>query len=121
MSTDWHVHCVDCNVSHTFDDANHQDRLMLLLIKHADAIASLAALQSEDRSIELRTLWGQIEANWFLNHRGHTLMPIDEYGRLLDQCHERVTCECTMVWPCTLKLGHDGPHRHDLSKKATRP
>ena len=112
MSCDWNIHCVDCNATHEFDDANHQDELMLHICRHADAIASIADLMTgkDGRWIELRTSYGQIEPAWFKRHMGHNLMPISEYGDLLDQCGEYVRCSCGSSRRCTGKLGHDGEH-----------
>lgn len=110
MSTDWHIHCVDCNVTHRFDDANRRDRLMLTLIKHADSIASLVELLEEaGGDVELKTFWGRIDAAWFRAHLGHNLMPIDEYGHLLDQCAKRIECTCGALHWCSLKKDHEGP------------
>lgn len=112
MSTDWNIKCVDCGDVHGFDDANHMDQEMLILIKHADSIAALADLVAECGSIRLGfeyDNYGPIDPVWFRKHLGHQLMPIDEYGRLLDRCSERVTCgECETSHWCTLTLGHDG-------------
>jgi len=87
MSTDWNVHCVDCKSTHVFNDANHQDTLMALLCKHADAIADLAPLLREGagQDIAIKTYWGDVDADWFARHRGHKLVPISEYGDLLAQ------------------------------------
>ena len=86
---------------------------MLSLIKHADSIAALAELQSGG-DFEIRWTYGEygrVDAMWFRRHLRHNLIPIDEYGRLLDQCHEHVYCgECNNRHDCALKLGHDGPH-----------
>jgi hypothetical protein len=86
MSIDWNVHCLDCKATHKFEDANHQDHLMALLCKHADAIADLADLVVEagENDIELKTWWGRVDVQWFKTHRGHRLVPISEYGELLD-------------------------------------
>ena len=112
MSTDWNVHCVDCNDTLRFDDANHQDQLMQLLCTHADAIASLAPLfvEATGQDLELRTFWGRVDPAWFLRHRGHRLVPISEYGDLLTQCIELVRCECGSMRRCTRDRGHDGDH-----------
>ena len=106
MSTDWNVHCVDCNDTHGFDDANHQDELMAMLCKHADAIAALAPLLTDHMDIELRTYWGRINPSWFAQHKGHKLVPISEYGYLLTQCVEYVKCACGSMQRCTLDAGH---------------
>lgn len=103
MSTDWNIHCVDCNSTHMFSDANHQEDLMRVLIRHRDAIASIAPLLAESRSdIEFGTHWGSIDASWFAEHKGHKLQPINEYGRLDDQCRESVPCECGYTIPSSL-------------------
>lgn len=112
MSTDWHVHCLDCKDTHRFDDANHRDEFMLLLCKHADSIAAVAGLLAAGRGdVALQTAWGRIDADWFLTHQGHNLIPIDEYGRVLGKCCESVACgECATSHRCALEHGHDGPH-----------
>lgn len=116
MSTDWNVHCVTCNSTHGFDDANHQEALMELLCKHADAIATLAPLVASDGCVELRTLWGRIDPAWFAEHRGHKLVPISEYGDLLTDCTEYVQCKCGSRQRCTLERGHDGDHNTEARK-----
>lgn len=107
MSTDWNVHCVTCNDTHYFSDANHQDALMAALCKHADAIAALAPIAGH---VEIQTLWGSVDTSWFVKHRGHKLVPIDEYGHLLTACAEYVTCGCGSMRRCTREHGHDGDH-----------
>jgi hypothetical protein len=117
MSTDWNIKCVDCDEIHHFDDANHQDDRMLLLIKHADAIAALAELSTElgdqlNFRLGYSGCYGSIDPAWFRKHLGHNLMPIDEYGRMLDQCREHVYCgECKTRHRCGLKLNHEGEHK----------
>ena len=56
MSCDWDIKCVDCDETHGFQDMNHDERLMLALVRHADAIAALHAVVSDrDASVELVT------------------------------------------------------------------
>lgn len=114
MSCDWHVHCVDCNETHRFDDANHRDDLMRLLIKHADAIAAVAPLLADPEArerLEFKTYYGSIDADWFAKHRGHQLRAIDEYGRLDTQCHGYFRCgNCDHDHACRLDRGHEGDH-----------
>lgn len=122
MSTDWHIKCVDCDDVHRFDDANHRDDEMVMLIRHADSIAAIAELQAEG---VFQIDWtyghyGRVDAAWFKRHLGHQLMPIDEYGRLLDQCHDYVYCgECGTQHKCALKLNHDGPHARQTKTPAS--
>ena len=82
MSTDWNVHCRTCKDTHGFDDANHQESLMWLLVDQAPAIAALAPLMDADSndSVELKCYYGRIDPQWFRAHLGHDLVPISEYG-----------------------------------------
>lgn len=57
----------------------HRIELMEALIKHSTEIANLAPL-TNDQWIELTTPYGVIDTNWFAKHKGHNLIPIDEYG-----------------------------------------
>lgn len=115
MSRDWHVYCVDCGVTHAFDDANHQDDLMLLLCKHADTLAILSEFMVEalEELVSLRTPWGDIDCVWFRAHLGHNLRPIDEYGQVLGVCHLRIQCGAcgNHDQRCVLESGHEEPCR----------
>lgn len=111
MSTDWNVYCVDCKDEHRFDDANHQDALMLYICNNAEAIAALDDLVQLDSSIELKTYYGRIDTSWFRKHLGHQLLPRSEYGDLLGSCPLYVTCQhCNYTAAkCSLTVNHDGP------------
>jgi hypothetical protein len=115
MSCDWNLHCVTCNSTHGFDDANHQIKLMMLLIKHRHAIAGLDSLNLETEmlghELAVDVGYGRIRTRWFATHHNHELRPIDEFGRLHRQCRENVTCgSCSTRHMCTLDEGHAGPH-----------
>lgn len=114
MSRYWHLHCVDCKVTHIFDSANHMDEEILQLIKHSEAIAALDDLMRAPRcaDVELRFgPYGQIDTAWFREHLGHQMLPIDEYGEVLGQekCWEYSTCSDGHQHRCTLLRGHEGP------------
>jgi hypothetical protein len=116
MSTDWNVHCLDCNNTLHFDDANHQLGLMRALCRHAKAIAPLAELVEDPDvgwAVDLRTSYGPIDPRWFKQHATHRLAPISEYGDLDGECGERIVCaHCDRSSVgCTLERGHDGEHR----------
>jgi hypothetical protein len=52
-----------------------------------------------------------LSAEWFLEHRGHTLAVRSEYGYLLHDCSAQFTCgECKTAHICRRKKGHEGPH-----------
>ena len=112
MSTYWHIRCVDCKNTHTFDCANHEEKLMLMLCRNAESIAALDDMMRDPEScdVKLRTNYGEVDTAWFRSHLGHQLLPIDEYGHVLGQCLERVVCECGASHACDLSLNHEGPH-----------
>jgi len=115
MSTDWHIRCLDCKVTHRFDEANHQRSLMAALCRNAAAIAGLSDLMA-DAEVEVRFAagytgcYGEIDVGWFKTHLGHRLVPIDEYGNLADCCNKRVRCTTCNGddRTCYLPVGHDG-------------
>lgn len=77
MSTDWHVHCKDCNSNHPFNDANHQDGLMHGLVRHKRLIASLLPLLTDKditSDVEFKTYYGHIDVHWFAEHVEHNLV-----------------------------------------------
>ena len=87
---------------------------MLVIIKHADMIAGLDDLVRESNGeIDLQMrFYGSIDTAWFRQHLGHNLLPVNEYGRLLNQCHDYAPCDdCEHRYPCVLEDGHEGPHR----------
>ena len=118
MSCDWDIKCVDCNEEHGFEDMNHDERLMLSLVRHADAIAALhAAIVDPDTCVELVTgpAGRRVDTAFFKKHQGHQLRPVDEYGRLSGNCARRVECpSCGTYHLCKLPEGHEAkgdPHR----------
>lgn len=113
MSRDWEIKCVTCDKVHGFDDANHRVELMRHIIAHADAVAALAPLMATYAGyagdIELRTNYGSIDPTWFAAHRGHALLPVDEYGMFDGQCTKDVSCAaCATRHACALCTGHTG-------------
>jgi len=110
MSTDWHVHCLDCNDTQTFDDANHREELMALLCRHAAVISALVPLIQDIGSRGCVALslgsYGEVDPEWFAKHLGHRLVPINEYDEVLTRCPLRL--ERHDFAPCVRNYGHDG-------------
>lgn len=106
MSRDWNIRCVDCDQTHHFNDASHRDELMSFLCAYAKQIAALPM----HPELRLATYYGDIDQEWFRTHAAHRLVPIDEYGGLLTQCTEWVSCSCGSNRRCTLDAGHAGQH-----------
>lgn len=49
-------------------------------------------------------------ADFFSEHAGHALAPMDEYGRFAQQCYKAVSCpHCGVSTPCRRDAAHDGP------------
>lgn len=120
MSCDWDIKCVDCDEEHGFDDMNHKDDLMHVLIRHADAIAAFHTAMCDrdmDDGVGLATKYPERRINtaFFKKHQGHRLRPVNEYGQLSGDCSERVDCpSCGASHPCKLPDGHETtgePHR----------
>jgi hypothetical protein len=117
VGTAWHLHCVDCQELHKFDDdANHREHTMWLLCKHAASIAALAPLVAEaEGEIEIKLPYrceSRVDPAWFVRHAAHRLSPIDEYGRLPGQCYHTATCaSCKSTHRCSLAMDHEGECR----------
>jgi hypothetical protein len=114
MSCDWNILCDTCGEQHGFDDANHQEGLMLAIIASADAIAGLVPLfedEAWDGSLYASSYdrW-RIDPKWFARHRGHKLVPIDEYDHRSNQCRKgRIECAAGYSHNCGLDADHEGP------------
>lgn len=105
MSCDWKIYCRDCDTAHYFNDANHQVDLMRSLIRHAPAIAAMAPV-IEESGIEVVTMWGRINPEWFARHLGHDLVPQDEYGKCDDDCGRAFRCSEGEPHTCLRENGH---------------
>jgi hypothetical protein len=113
VSNYWGILCADCGDKHEFCNANHREDFMHAAIRHADAIAALSPLCDEPEMYggnELKTLCGELNVKWFAAHRGHKLVPVDEYGhRSSDRCPENAVCTCCGARQrCVLAPGHEG-------------
>jgi hypothetical protein len=123
MSADWHVHCLDCNDTQTFDDAHHMQGTMAALCKNAEAIAALVPLIRDGGALGLEVRnHGEVDTQWFAQHLGHRLVPINEYGEALGECSERVDCACGSPMSCKREYGHVGEHDPSLNpRRAPEP
>ena len=112
MSCDWHILCDTCGERYSFDDANHQENLMLAIIANAGAIAALAPLfhnEAWDGVLLARWNGWRIDVDWFVRHCGHKLVPIDEYGHRSNQCRKaQIVCAAGYAHNCGLTDGHEG-------------
>lgn len=108
MSCDWNIWCVDCSSEQSFNDANHQKELMIEICQNAEHIANIHPL-IQLGSVELHTRYGFIDTAWFVTHRGHKIVPKNEYGHVEGECNKPVLCgECKTRHRCSRDGGHDG-------------
>ncbi len=106
MSNHWDIRCLSCNEDLGFE-WNHASEEYAEVLKYRDELTACADLLAKPN------LWrvndggalAQI-ANFLGKHRGHDLVPRDEYGRLLGQCPERTPA----YENCVLAKGHGGEH-----------
>lgn len=110
MSNYWDIWCRTCNVGLGLE-VNHGESTLHELISASTGLADLPLF---DGCFELRLLTAgsaAISIEWFREHRGHDLVPKDEYGRFSGQCGEPVICgECGSNQHCRLPSKHEGLH-----------
>lgn len=130
MSNDWDIRCADCeaatgrHVRAGYSWSHGEEHLARML----NARETLADAQGAlDRAIErmgdsmvglsgIDVEWGPESKpghlHFFVDHRGHDLRVVSEYGYDLDQCAQRVRCDrcgdATKL--CRLPRDHAGGH-----------
>lgn len=116
VSTNWDVWCEDCSDKLGMDNCTSEDSAWLLA-RNADAIAVFSEAQEAlkevrwDCEADLTRCGRIVDTAWFVRHRGHRLVPKNEYGRLATQCHAHVKCSaCGHTQHCKRGRGHDGEH-----------
>jgi hypothetical protein len=134
MSCDWDVYCLDCDSVAGIEDANREESLMRVLIKHAKAIGGLLPLWDDNSTyqdvelrvgrydVELRVGRYDLDPKWFAEHASHRLIPRNEYGECSHDCGERFTCgECGALKTCRRTKGHDGGHSEKRDPPLAHP
>ena len=123
MSCDWDVRCLDCGEDLGISNANHAVELMRVIIAHAKEIAAVDSfMKATDRAgyfIDFHFGSGSlIQTAWFAKHAAHRLVPVDEYGKIDDECGMRITCPaCGKDDHCRRLAGHDGDHSHNRGRE----
>jgi hypothetical protein len=98
-------------------DVNHGLEFMRLLIENAAAIAALDKFVGLYPFLELSSSDGTVDVAFMAAHRGHKLVPFDEYGRRADECGEHVRCDaCGSEKRCVLPPDHDPGTPHTFKK-----
>jgi hypothetical protein len=97
---------------------NHGLECMRILIEHAEAIAGIDEfIRTFPYFVELGADGGTVNVAFMVAHRGHKLVPFDEYGRRADECGERVRCDtCGSEKRCVLPPDHDPSTPHSFKK-----
>jgi len=119
MSHYWDIGCRTCDTVFGFsDDHNHRDAEMHDLAVKAPLLAEIA---EKVKAADLNTYWRIVLKDewdrgcddvlgWMLDHRGHDIEAIDEYGNYFDECSKTITCsECKTRHRCRLPVKHDPP------------
>lgn len=118
MSCDVDLVCVDCSSVLGVDLNRGFDAcaaLWLLRETLADLELTRRALPpAGDLDLEVNVYCRPIDLSWFLEHRGHELAVVDEYGHRMGWCCKwlprGVAGENGKGW-CSLLFNHDGPCR----------
>jgi len=111
MSCNWDVHCLDCN-----EDAgmsvNHGDGTMRRLVDNRERIEPLGDLLSAEGiwSLGLTVNGEDVIVNFFAEHRGHRLVPQNEYGEFDTPCGKSFNCPICGPVVCS-RLDHSVAHQ----------
>lgn len=95
MSCDWDIRCVDCGADAGIDNANHGDDLMRAIVACAPELkTAIEKLWRYDRflDIDLRISSHHVSLDFLVQHGGHRLRPVDEYGRFDTPCGATFRC-----------------------------
>ncbi len=93
MSKCWDVYCKDCDVKSGITNANHREDLMRELVRHRHAIAAIVPLLNDsDVTLTLGGAGYDFDPSWFAKHHEHNLVPMSEYGDVLDDLCEHRRC-----------------------------
>ena len=98
MSCKWDVWCETCDEECGISEANRAVKTMELLVSAREALADLAEAFKDSRWCELTVDGYHVIIDFFREHRGHILKPINEYGDLNVKCGKVVIC--TEQAPC---------------------
>jgi hypothetical protein len=98
-------------------DVNHGLEFIRLLIENADVLAALDVFSRGFPLLELGSSYGIVNTAFMVRHRGHKLVPWNEYGRRADECGIRLRCDaCGSEKRCVLPPDHDPGTPHTFKK-----
>jgi hypothetical protein len=111
MSTYWDVCCLDCDAESGLH-LNHGEDTCRELVRGRDGLAALAGFGICDLELRVPGEIGFVQAQFYADHAGHVLAPVNEYGDIDGDCNElRSTGPHTTDGArCRLAEGHDGDH-----------
>ncbi len=113
MSSCWDIVCVDCKAKMGIENANGAAELMRVLIAGREGFEKLVEKGLDSGTLEITAdHMACVIPEFFSEHQGHLLKPINEYGRYDDQCGKYVRCEnCDASHYCVLASDHEGEHQ----------
>lgn len=96
MSCTWDIICMDCNEEADFYEVYRVDIVRSIILK-SDAIAEFRAKINDSATtlydLEVRCDNHDLPLEFFLKHRGHRLLPVNEYGDLDLPCPLQFSCQ----------------------------
>lgn len=98
MSCSWDIVCLNCDERAGIENANHEDELMRVLIKHRRALAMVGEMAAELWSLDLVANTHYVTPLFFREHEGHELRPISEYGTFDTICGRDFVCPTCQIW-----------------------
>lgn len=120
MSNRWDLHCVRCGAGAGIG-WNHGDDALAEMLPHLKGLADLARLMRVLPSrveVTVRCGFGEgsPDMDFFVEHEGHPIVVMSEYGYRLGDCNRRIG---NTFDDCRLAEGHDGDCSPDRPPAAT--
>ena len=116
MSCSWDVHCIECNVDAGMSSCRNSEFMRLLVDNRAklESLGDLIAVEGV-WSLGLTINGEDVVASFFSKHRGHMIVPRNEYGELDIPCGSTFDCPiCGLVTCGRLdhSIAHNLRHHH---------
>jgi len=120
MSCGWYIYCetcdeclVDCDVNHGGDDlmAVCRGAIPLLVEVAARLPGAVVSLESLGVFSRAEGCESGVRLGKLVGHKGHVILPKNEYGEYYGECGESQSCSCcggSSV--CRKARGHEGDH-----------
>lgn len=115
MSTGFDLQCSTCGPLHSTGlDLNWGGEALAVALEHRPALEAFGKaavlVGTSQKGFVLNNNEGPLVhvALFLAQHVGHTVIVVDEYGRILGTCAKDITCACGARHHCRLDPGHQG-------------